>query len=201
MKKRTTSRTGSRRQTGSQRQKSQRSSKSGGNNLSNLRDLLIDELQDLYDAENQLVKALPKIAQAANSDELREAIEEHLEQTKGHVQRLDEVFDHLGENAKGTHCDGMAGLLTEGKKMLEKKGDDSVIDAAIISAAQRVEHYEIAGYGCVVSFAKRLGESEAADLLGETLEEEKQADEKLTEIAESINAQAESGEDEEEQAA
>jgi ferritin-like metal-binding protein YciE len=194
MKKRSTRK--SNEQTRNRGQMSQRSAKSSsartsGGELSTLHDLLVDELRDLYDAENQLIKALPKVAAAISSSELRDAIQEHLQQTRGHVDRLERVFDELDESPRGTHCDGMEGLLKEGKKMMEKKGEEAVIDAGIISAAQRVEHYEIAGYGCVVSFAKRLGHSEAAKLLAEILEEEKAADEKLTEIAEStINAEA-----------
>lgn len=168
--------------------------KSSGEELSSLRDLFLDELRDLYNAENQLVKALPKVVAAVSSSELKETIEEHLEETRGHVDRLEQVFKQLGEKPGGTHCDGMEGLLEEGKKMMKKKGDDSVIDAGIISAAQRVEHYEIAGYGCVHTFAKRLGEDAAAELLSQTLKEEKQADEKLTEIAEgTVNTNAAAG--------
>jgi len=206
MKKRSTQKNSQQARSQSRGQTSQRSTKAksvrtDGEELVTLYDLLVDELRDLYDAENQLVKALPKVAAAVSSSELKEALEEHFEQTRGHVERLQDVFEHLGESPRGTHCDGMEGLLKEGQKMMEKKGEDAVIDAGIISAAQRVEHYEIAGYGCVISFAKRLGHSEAAKLLSEILEEEKAADEKLTEIAESaVNVEAESGDGQEEAA-
>ena len=155
-----------------------------------LRELYLDELRDLYDAENRLVKALPKMAKAANSDELRAGFEEHLEQTKGHVDRLKEIFEGLGERAKAKKCQGMVGILKEGDEMLEEEFDGPVMDAAIISAAQRVEHYEIAAYGCVRDWAGLLGENEASALLEKTLEEEKETDRKLTELAESINRQA-----------
>ena len=161
--------------------------------LTTLRDLLVHEMQDLYDAEKQLVKALPKVVEAASSSELKEAIEGHLEKTREHVTRLEQGFRHLGENSKGTHCDAMEGLLEEGEGMMEEEGDDSVIDAGIIAAAQKVEHYEIASYGCVCTWAESLGESEVAELLSQTLSEEKEADEKLTEIAESnVNQRAKS---------
>ena len=161
--------------------------------MTTLRDLLVHEMQDLYDAEKQLVKALPKVAQAASSPELKEAIESHLEETREQVVRLEQAFERLGEKAKGTHCDAMEGLLEEGESMMEEEGEDSVIDAGIIAAAQKVEHYEIASYGCVNTWAESIGESEVARLLSETLEEEKAADEKLTGIAEStINQDAKS---------
>lgn len=160
-------------------------SQSSGESLNTLRDLFIDELRDLYSAENQLVKALPKVAAAVSSPELKQTIKDHLEQTRGHVKRLEQVFKDIGESASAEHCDGMEGLLEEGDKMTKKEGADAVVDAGIIAAAQRVEHYEIAGYGCVCSFAKRLGYDDSAELLGQTLEEEKKADEKLTEISES----------------
>jgi len=155
-----------------------------------LKELYLDELKDLYDAENQLVKALPKLAKAAASEELRSGFEEHLEQTKGHVQRLEEVFKLLGEKAKGKKCKGMEGLVNEGKEMMEEDFEDDVMDAALISAAQRVEHYEIAAYGTVRTYAEILGQDEAVSILEETLSEEKETDEKLTELAQSINMQA-----------
>src|SRR6202035_2707997 len=148
-----------------------------------LKELYIDELKDLYNAENQLIKALPKMAKAASSDELRQGFEEHLEQTKGHVQRLEKIFQALGESPKGKKCKGMEGLMEEGY-------EGSVLDAALIGAAQRVEHYEIAGYGTVRSMAGTLGESDHVSLLEETLEEEKATDEKLTELAARINTTA-----------
>ncbi len=124
-----------------------------------LKELYIDELKDLYNAENQLVKALPKLAKAANSDELRQGFEEHLEQTKGHVQRLEQIFEMLDESPKGKKCKGMEGLIAEGSEAMEEDYEGSLLDAALIGAAQRVEHYEIAGYGTVRSMAETLGET------------------------------------------
>lgn len=154
-----------------------------------LRELYIDELKDLYSAENQLVKALPKMAKGASSDELRQGIEEHLEQTKGHVQRLEQIFEALGENPKGKKCVGMEGLIKEGAEVLDEDYEENVLDAGIIGAAQRVEHYEIAAYGTARALAQVLGEDEHVSLLTETLDEEKETDEKLTELAEQINSQ------------
>jgi ferritin-like metal-binding protein YciE len=155
-----------------------------------LKGLYVEELKDLYSAENQLVKALPKMAKTATSDELREGFEEHLEQTKEHVQRLQEIFDKLGEKATGKKCMGMEGLIKEGSEVMGDDFEDAVMDAAIISAAQRVEHYEMAGYGSVIAYAEILGEDEAASLLKQTLEEEEETDEKLTELAKGINSEA-----------
>ncbi len=155
-----------------------------------LKELYIDELKDLYSAENQLVKALPKMAKAASSDALRQGFEKHLEQTKGHVERLERIFQALGESPKGKTCKGMQGLIDEGSEATEEDYEDSVMDAALIGAAQRVEHYEIAGYGTVRSMAATLGEDNHVSLLEETLEEEKETDDKLTELAEQINNQA-----------
>jgi ferritin-like metal-binding protein YciE len=155
-----------------------------------LRELYIDELKDLYNAESQLVKALPKMAKAANSDELRTGFEEHLEQTKEQVQRLEQIFEMLGESPKGKKCKGMEGLIEEGSEMIDEDFDGSVKDAGLIGAAQRVEHYEIAGYGTVIAFAETLGEKEHVNLLEKTLQEEKETDEKLTELSEQINSQA-----------
>lgn len=166
--------------------------------IESLNDLFLDQLRDLYDAENQLIKALPKMAEAANSDELREGIEEHLEQTKGHAQRIETIFENLGEKAKAKKCKGMEGVIKEGAEVLDEDMDPDVKDAAIIAAAQRVEHYEIAGYGTARTFANLLGEREAASLLEETLNEEKETDAKLTQLAEGINVAAEGGEAEEE---
>ena len=160
-----------------------------------LRQLYIDELKDLYSAENQLVKALPKMAEAASSDELRQGFEQHLEQTKGQVQRLEKIFKALGESPKGKKCKGMEGLVDEGSEVIDEDFEGSLMDAALIGAAQRVEHYEIAAYGTVCAFAEELGETEQASLLTETLEEEKETDEKLTELAQEINAQANEGEE------
>ena len=155
-----------------------------------LKELYVDELKDLYSAENQLVRALPKMAKAASSDELRQGFEEHLEQTKGHVQRLEQIFESLGESPKGKKCKGMAGLVEEGSEVMDEDFEGALMDAALIGAAQRVEHYEIAAYGTVCEFAKELGETEHGSLLNETLEEEKQTDEKLTKLAQQINPQA-----------
>ena len=162
-----------------------------------LKELYIDELKDLYNAENQLVKALPKMAKAASSEELRQGFEEHLEQTKGHVQRLEQIFRTLGESPKDKKCKGMEGLVAEGSEVMGEDFEGSVMDAALIGAAQRIEHYEIAAYGTVCAFAEELGETEQASLLNETLEEEKETDEKLTKLAEQINAQANEGGEEE----
>src|SRR5205807_3575566 len=155
-----------------------------------LRSLYIDELRDLYNAETQLVKALPKMAKAASNDQLRQGFEEHLRQTSEHVSRLEQIFDQLGEKPSGKKCMGMEGLVKEGSEMLKEDFPDEVKDAGIIGAAQRVEHYEIAAYGTVRAFAELLGESEQVSLLEETLNEEKQADEKLTQLAEEVNTVA-----------
>lgn len=155
-----------------------------------LRALYIDELKDLYSAETQLVKALPKMAKGAASEDLRKGFEEHLEQTKGHVQRLEQIFDSWGESPKGKKCKGMEGLIEEGSEVLKEGYEDSVLDAALIGAAQRVEHYEIAGYGTVRAMAEELGEDEHVSLLTETLEEEKETDEKLTQLAQDANSEA-----------
>ena len=155
-----------------------------------LKELYIDELKDLYSAENQLVKALPKMAKAANSEVLREGFEAHLEQTKEHLQRLEQIFELLDESPKGRKCMGMEGLVKEGSEAIEEDFEGAVMDAALIGAAQRVEHYEIAAYGTVCEFAKVLGEKQHVSLLQETLEEEKETDEKLTKLAKDINAQA-----------
>jgi ferritin-like metal-binding protein YciE len=161
-----------------------------------LKELYIDELKDLYSAENQLVRALPKMAKAASSGELRRGFEQHLEQTKGHVQRLEKIFKALAENPKGKKCKGMEGLAEEGAEVIEEDFEGSVMDAALIAAAQRVEHYEIAAYGTVSAFAEELAEEEQASLLTETLEEEKETDEKLTKLSQQINAQANEAGDE-----
>jgi ferritin-like metal-binding protein YciE len=166
-----------------------------------LRELYVDELKDLFSAENQLTKALPKMAKAASSDELRQGFEEHLEQTRGHVERLQQIFEELGEKGTGKKCLGMEGLVKEGTEVMGEDYEDAVMDAAIISAAQRVEHYEIAAYGTVVAYANLLGESEQASLLQQTLEEEKETDQKLTDLAKEINVQADAeGQDEEQPA-
>jgi ferritin-like metal-binding protein YciE len=162
-----------------------------------LKELYIEELRDIYNAEQQLTKALPKMAKAATSEELRSGFEEHLQQTKGHVQRLEKIFGELGEKANGKKCKGMEGLIAEGAEMIdEDELEDEARDAGLISAAQRVEHYEIAAYGCVRTYANILGEENAVSLLEQTLQEEKDTDEKLTELAEKINLEA-AGEGEE----
>lgn len=158
-----------------------------------LQKLYVEQLKDLYNAENQLVKALPKMAKAARSEALREGFEQHLQQTKGHVQRLEQIFGAMDENPKGRKCAGMQGLVQEGEEVIEENSDGDALDAGLIAAAQRVEHYEIAGYGCVRTFAELLGESEAVNLLQQTLDEEKETDEKLTEIGKEVNTEAMSG--------
>jgi len=155
-----------------------------------LKQLYIDELKDLYNAENQLVKALPKLAKAASSEELRQGFEEHLEQTRGHVERLEKIFESLDQSPKGKKCAGMQGLVKEGSEVMNEDLDGALMDAALIGAAQRVEHYEIAAYGTVSKFGKLLGESEHVSLLEETLQEEKETDEKLTGLSREINSQA-----------
>ena len=166
--------------------------------INSLHELYVQQLRDLYDAENQLVKALPKMAEAANSDELRQGFEEHLEQTKEHVRRLETIFERLGEKPKGEKCKGMEGLVKEGSEVLDEDMQEDVKDAAIIATAQRVEHYEIAGYGTVRTYANLLGEDEATSLLEKTLDEEKETDDKLTQLAEDINVEAEGGAEAEE---
>ncbi len=155
-----------------------------------VRQLYIDELRDLYNAETQLVKALPKMAKASSNDELREAFEEHLRQTSEHVSRLEQIFEMLDEKPTGKKCLGMEGLVKEAAETMKEDYEDSVMDAGIIGAAQRVEHYEIAGYGTVRTLAELLGEDEHVNLLEQTLEEEKQTDQKLTELAENVNSEA-----------
>jgi ferritin-like metal-binding protein YciE len=169
--------------------------------LDTLKKLYVEELRDLYNAENQLLKALPKMAKGASSDELRQAFEDHLAETKGHVERLDEIFEELDESPKGKTCKAMKGLVEEGSEILEEEGEESVLDAGIIAAAQKVEHYEIASYGTVRTWATLLGEEEAADLLQQTLDEEGEADKRLNELAEEIvNPEALSESEEEETA-
>jgi ferritin-like metal-binding protein YciE len=172
-----------------------------------LHDAFIDELRDAYDAEKQLVKALPKLAKAASSPELRSAFETHLEETKGHVAHLEQVFASIEEKVRGKHCDGMAGIIEEGKSVLEEDFDEATMDACLIASAQRAEHYEMAAYGTLVAWAKGMGHDDAERLLQEILDEEKAADEKLTAIAEGgINQEAADAahpdeDDEEEEAA
>ena len=163
--------------------------------LESLRDLFVDELKDLYGAEHQLLKALPKMTKAATAQDLKRAFESHLKETKGQVERLDKVFASLDLSPKGKKCKAMEGLIKEGSELMEEDADPDVMDAALIAAAQRVEHYEMAGYGCVRTFAQVLGETKAATLLQATLDEEGAADKKLTEIAKQINVEAEGDDD------
>jgi ferritin-like metal-binding protein YciE len=164
--------------------------------MENLRELLIDELKDLYSAEKQIVKALPKIVRGASSEELKSAITEHLEITKNQVTRLEEVFGHLDEKPKAKPCKGMQGLLEEGAEALDEADKGTLRDLQLIGAAQRVEHYEVAAYGTAKAMAEKLGLSEAAELLEETLNEEEEADRKLTEVAEGLYGEVETGEEE-----
>jgi ferritin-like metal-binding protein YciE len=167
----------------------------GGQMDNDLHELFLDELADVYNAEQQLTKALPRMAKAAESDELREAFESHLEETTRQAERLEEVVEKLGESLKRKTCAAMKGLVEEAQELMKEQKDSSALDAALIAAAQKVEHYEIASYGTLCAWAKQMGHDEALELLEETLEEEKAADENLTTIAESIaNARAESEE-------
>jgi len=156
----------------------------------NLKKLYVDELKDLFSAESQLLKALPKMAKAASSDELRSGFEKHLEQTKDHVHRLEEIFESLDESPKGKKWVGMEGLVDEGAEVIDQGFEDAVLDAGLIGAARRVEHYEIAAYSAVCEFAKVLGQTKHASLLEETLAVEKQTDEKLAQLAKEIDSQA-----------
>jgi ferritin-like metal-binding protein YciE len=169
-----------------------------------LYDAFIDELRDAYDAERQLTKALPKLAKAATSPQLREAFERHLDETQGQIERLEQVFESLDEKVKGKHCDGIEGIIEEGKSVMEQDFSDATMDACLIASGQRAEHYEMAAYGTLVAWARAMGHTDAADLLQETLDEETAADEKLSALAEGgINqaANAGSSEDDEEQPA
>jgi ferritin-like metal-binding protein YciE len=167
--------------------------------LQSLKDLYIEELKDLYSAEKQLVKALPKMVKAATNPELKQAFADHLEKTEGHVERLEQVFEMLGASPRGKKCVGMEGLIEEAKELLEEDTEEEVLDAGLISKAQHVEHYEMAGYGTVRTYARQLGEDEQAEILQQTLDEEGEADQLLTQLAESsINIEAElAGESEE----
>ncbi len=159
--------------------------------IATLHDLYVEELKDLYNAEHQLLKALPKMATAASNTELSQAFTDHLEETKGQVERLEQIFKDLGVSPLGKKCKAMEGLLEEGQDVMAEDAEPAVLDAALIATAQRVEHYEMAGYGCVRTFARLLGYDEAADLLQETLDEEGSTDKHLTDLAESvINAEA-----------
>ncbi|MDB6171824.1 MAG: ferritin-like protein [Chthoniobacteraceae bacterium] len=165
--------------------------------IKTLRDLYLHELKDLYSAEKQLCKALPKMAKAASNEELVAAFEEHHGQTEQHVERIEQILDALGEPKRADKCEGMAGILAESEAITHEDISKQVLDAALIASAQKIEHYEIAGYGTVRTFAEILGEDEAAKLLQMTLDEEIETDEKLTELAEDfINAEAETAESE-----
>lgn len=156
-----------------------------------LHDAFLDELRDAYDAEKQLTKALPKMAKAASSPDLRKAFETHLEETRGQIDRLEQVFASLDEKVRGKHCDGIAGILDEGKAVMEEDFDEATMDACLIAGGQRAEHYEMAAYGTLIAWARAMGHTEAANLLQETLEEEKAADQKLSSLAEDgINREA-----------
>jgi ferritin-like metal-binding protein YciE len=156
-----------------------------------LHDAFIDELRDTYDAERQLTKALPRLAKAAGSDDLRVAFENHLEETRGQIERLEQVFASLDEKVRGKHCEGIAGIIEEGKSIMEEEFDETTMDACLIAAGQRAEHYEMAAYGTLVAWARAMGHDDAADLLQQNLDEEKAADAKLTKLAEGgINQQA-----------
>jgi len=160
-------------------------------NLETLQELLVHELQDLYNAENQMMKALPKMARRAASSELRNAFEEHLGQTEMHAQRLERALALLDAPVRGRHCDGMQGIIEEGKKLMEEDASEGVMDAGLIAAAPKVEHYEIASYGSVKAWADLLGHEEITALLEETLSEEESTDRRLSELAESaVNAEA-----------
>jgi len=158
--------------------------------LENLEQLFVQELRDLYDAEDQITEALPKMIEAAHYPQLKNALQQHLDVTRKQIERLDRVFDILGEDASGQTCKGMKGVIKEGDEMIAQGGDNATRDAGIISAAQRVEHYEMAGYGTVRTYAELLGQQQISQLLQQTLDEEKEADEKLTEIARSVNIEA-----------
>jgi len=165
-----------------------------------LYDAFLDELRDAYDAEKQLVKALPKLAKNATSDDLRGAFESHLEETRGHVDKLEQVFASLEEKVRGKHCDGIAGIIEEGASVMSEDFNEETMDACLIASGQRAEHYEMAAYGTLVAWARALGHDDAVGLLEEILEEEKAADEKLTELAEGgINETAAAGAEEEEE--
>ncbi len=155
--------------------------------VESLRDLYVEQLKDLYNAEQQLIKAIPKMAKAASSEELKAAFEDHLGKTRQHAQRIETIFEQMGERAPGKKCKAMEGLVEEGGEVIKEDMEDSIKDAALIAAAQRVEHYEIAGYGCVRAYATKLGDEDAATLLSQTLDEEKEADETLNGIAEELN--------------
>jgi ferritin-like metal-binding protein YciE len=159
--------------------------------LESLKDLFVEELKDLYSAENQILKALPKMVKKATSKELKSGFEQHLKETQGQVERLEKIFQELDQSPKGKKCKGMDGIIVDGKELMEEDAAPEVMDAGLISAAQRVEHYEIAGYGSARTYAELLGHTNFANLLQKTLDEERATDEKLTELARNINVQAE----------
>lgn len=162
--------------------------------LNSLQDLFIEDLKDLYNAETQLTKALPKMAKAATNPDLKKAFQTHLQETEGHVQRLEQIFEELDESPKGKKCKAMEGLIEEGKELMEEDAEPEVMDAGLIGAAQKVEHYEIAGYGTVRTYAQLLGNEEAASLLQQTLDEEGMTNKKLNDLAmQCINVEAEGG--------
>jgi len=165
-------------------------SRTRSSHMNSLRDLFEEELKDLYSAEQQIVKSLPKMASAASSSDLKNAFEHHLEETRGHIQRLEQIFERQSMSGKGKKCEGMEGLLKEGAELLQTRAEPWVKDAGLIGAAQRVEHYEIAGYGTARTFAEHLGEQDIAEMLQETLDEEGAADQKLTQIAQDVNVKA-----------
>ena len=158
--------------------------------MESVRELLIEQMRDLYDAEKQLVKALPKMAKAASNEDLREAFENHLEETRQHVARMERAFEMMDAPAKSKPCEGMKGLVEEGKETVEEDLTEPLLDSAIICAAQKVEHYEIAGYGTLIAWANSIGLQDVAEVFEETLREEKEADEKLTQVSGDILAQA-----------
>jgi ferritin-like metal-binding protein YciE len=170
------------------------SPKGGSMKMELMEDLYLHELRDLYDAEKQLLKTLPKMAQAIRSSDLRQGFENHAKETEEQIHRLEKVFKRIGESPSGPKCEGMAGLLAEGEKLLKEDAEPELLEAGLIAAAQKIEHYEIAGYGCVCTYAKLLGFNEDKELLGQTLQEEKSQDGKLTLLAESINLEAAAGE-------
>ena len=166
--------------------------------MSNLQDLMVENLKDLYSAETQMLKALPKVAKSVENEQLREALTMHVKETEGQIKRLEQIFQQLGEKPTGKKCKGMEGLLEENKEMMEEDAEPDVLDAGLIVGCQKAEHYEIAGYGSAVTFAKLLGNEQAARLLAQSLDEEERTDKKLTQIAEStINIEAANGADDE----
>jgi ferritin-like metal-binding protein YciE len=180
--------------TSTRRNQSAQSEESGGGMNNELHELFLEELADIYSAEQQLTKALPKMAKAAESEELRQAFEEHLEQTEEQISRLDQVFESLGEKMKRKTCKAMQGLIEEGTEVMQEQKGSPAIDAALIASAQKVEHYEIATYGTLCTWAEQMGHHDALDLLKQSIEEEETTDERLTELAESIaNERAEQG--------